>query len=63
MSAVFLRVVSIDFLLPYSFVPAAHPIPNPRPPFGVMRRTDITNTIPVSIRANVNNVFMMYCRV
>jgi hypothetical protein len=63
MSAVFFKVVSIDFLLPYSFEPAAHPIPNPRPHFGVIRRTDITNTIPVTIRANVNNVCMIYYRV
>ena len=37
-----MRVASIDFLLPYSFDPAAHPIPNPRPPFGVISITATT---------------------
>ncbi|MEI7477444.1 MAG: hypothetical protein WCJ81_02745 [bacterium] len=57
-SAAFFRVVSIDFLLPYSLLPAAHPIPRPRPPLGLMRRTEITNTIPLRIRRSTNSVFM-----
>ena len=58
MSAVFLRVDSIDFLLPYSFDPAAQPIHNPNHPFGLIRSTDTTNVIPVRKRAIINNVFI-----
>ena len=58
MSAVFLSVDSIDFLLPYSFDPAAHPIQSHNHPFGLMRRTDTTKTIHVRIRATINIVFM-----
>jgi hypothetical protein len=58
MSADFLSVDSIDFLLPYSFEPAAHPIPNPSHPFGLIRSTDVTKTIHVRIRITVKSVFM-----
>lgn len=58
MSAVFLRVDSIDFLLPYSFDPAAQPIHNHNHPFGLIRSTDTAKIIPVRMRAIINNVFM-----
>jgi hypothetical protein len=57
-SAVFLSVDSIDFLLPYSFDHAAHPIHSHNHPFGLIRSTDTTKAIHVTIRATTNNVFM-----
>ena len=57
-SAVFLRVDSIDFLLQYSFDQLDQPIHNPSHPFGLIKSTEITKTIPTTIRATINNVFI-----
>lgn len=48
-------------MLPYSFELApAPPIPNPIHPFGLIKRTDVTNTIQLTIRRTIKRVFIIY---
>ena len=59
-SATLLRVNSIDFLLPYSFVPPAPPIPNPSQPFGLINKMDTIHTIPTIIIIHMSTAFIYF---
>ena len=56
--ATFFSVDSIDFLLPYSLLLDTHPIPRPRPPFGLISITEITKSIPETNKSPINTVLI-----
>ena len=59
MLATFFKVVSIDFLLQYSFEPPMPEIPNPNPPLGDIISTDSTNNNPATINKVTNIVYII----
>lgn len=58
--ATFLSLVSRVFLLPYSLPPAIQPIPNPRPPFGDISKTDPINAIHERINITIKTIRMFF---
>ena len=59
-SAAFLSFVSRVFLLPYSFPPDIHPIPNPKPPFGDISNTDQIKVIHARISTIIKTVRIFF---
>gem|GEM_PF-1916549 len=58
--ATFLSLFSSVFLLQYSLPPAIPPIPNPKPPFGDISKTEATKAIHARTSTIIKRVCIFY---